>query len=151
MLEPLESCELCGKKTKLIDVLIEGSMFSVCQNCSKFGKTVIVEKKPEKIKFPKRIEEEPEIIVADYHILIKKAREKTSLKQKELAEKILEKESVIHKLEAGQLKPSILLARKLEKFLNIKLVENYLAKEEKRIDFTDKALTIGDLIKFKKK
>ncbi len=153
-MEELESCELCGKKNKLVEVIIEGSMLSVCQNCSKFGKTIIIEKKlEEKTKISRRvnIEEEPELIVANYSELIKQVREKKDLKQEELAKKISEKESVIHKIESGQLKPSILLARKLEKFLKIKLVENYLANEKKKIDFTDQSLTIGDLIKFKKK
>jgi putative transcription factor len=98
-------------------------------------------------------EEVTEEIVDDYNIRIKRARELRLLTQEGLARAIAEKESAIHKLESGQLKPNIKLANKLEQFLNIKLTEEH--KEEKKqdkkktIDLKDDSLTIGDLIKFK--
>ena len=73
-----------------------------------------------------------------------------NLKQEELAQKIAEKVSVIHKVESKHLRPSLALAKKLEHFLNIKLIEKYKEEKTKTLDFTDSALTIGDLIKFKK-
>ena len=74
-----------------------------------------------------------------------------NLKQKELAEKIAEKESIIHQLESGHMKPTISLARKLEKALNIKLIEIYKVQEKKQVDLSDPTLTIGDLLKLDKK
>ena len=123
MRQNLKQCELCGKRGNLIEIIVEGSLLPVCRNCAKFGKSVYVEKK-EIIspQIPRRIlvQEDLEMITKDYPKIIRIAREKLGLKQKGLAEKIAEKESIIHQLESGNFKPAIILARKLEKFLNIK-------------------------------
>ena len=153
MIENLKPCEICGKKRKLVEAVIEGTMLSVCSDCVKFGKTVLVQKREPERKFPRKIniEEDPEIIAPEFPILIKEAREKMNLNQKELAEKIAEKESIIHQLESGHMNPTIALARKLEKTLNIKLIEIYKVQEKKQVDLSDPTLTIGDLLKLDKK
>lgn len=153
----MANCDLCGKETELVDAIVEGSMLSICKGCAKFGhviaiqKPALIEEKPEKkITIEEPEPEELEIIVPDYASKIKQARENLNLKQKQLASEINEKESVIHKLESGHLKPSIKLAKKLESFLNIKLIEEYQEPQKKELSFADKSLTIGDLIKIKK-
>jgi len=45
-----------------------------------------------------------------------------NLKIKDLAKEIKEKESIMARVESGKLKPTIDLARKLERFFGIKLV-----------------------------
>ena len=89
-----------------------------------------------------------EVIVKDYSSRIKKAREKKELKQEDLAKQIAEKESVIHQLESSKLKPNFRLAKKLEVFLNINLIDslNKNIEQKKDINFQDNALTIGDII-----
>ena len=153
MIENLKPCEICGKRRNLVEAVIEGTMLSVCSECAKFGKTVLIQKREPERKIPRKIhiEENPEIIIPEFPILIKEAREKLNLKQKELAEKIAEKESIIHQLESGHMKPTISLARKLEKALSIKLIEIYKAQETKQVDLSDPSLTIGDLLKLNKK
>ncbi|MEK6854816.1 MAG: multiprotein bridging factor aMBF1 [Nanoarchaeota archaeon] len=154
MIKGLEACELCGKHDKLKDVIIEGTTLSVCSKCAEFGNVVVIPKKREiESVVPRRIviEEDVEIIKSDYPDLIRNARENMGLRQEELAQKIAEKESVIHHLESGELKPTIALARKLERFLKIELVEVYTENKNKRINFVDSSLTIGDLIKMKKR
>ena len=153
MREKLDPCELCGKHDRLKNVIIEGSILSVCSKCSSFGKAIKLSNKkettaivPRKIK----IETTVEIINPEYSRLIKDAREKLNLKQEELAQKISERESVIQHLEAGKLEPSLQLARKLERFLNIKLIEEYSEPSDKTINLADSSVTIGDLIKMKK-
>ena len=148
-MESLEPCELCGKSSKLTDCLIEGTLLSVCKDCSKFGNAIETTKKVE-IKRKIKIMEETELISKNYPSIIKNARERLNFKQKELAEKIGEKESVIHQLESGQLDPSMILAKKLENFFKIKLIEKY-EEPSKKIDFSDANLTIGDLLKVKKR
>lgn len=141
-------CELCGAEGPLYKVKIEGSIMNVCGKCRKFGTPVRTYKK---IISEKKIEK-PEIIeaiVSDYAKLIRNARENHNMKQEEFAMKINEKDSIIHKVETGHFKPSLKLAKKIEKFLGIKLIEivneseNQLTshKEEKN------AFTIGDFIK----
>ena len=149
-------CDVCGKNTSTFRVNIENAILSVCENCSKFGinpteipLSKIEPKQNQKKLKPVSLPEEIEIIAQDFSQKIKEAREKLNLKQVELANKISEKESIINKLESSQFPPSIELAKKLEKFLNIKLIELYKPEAEKQIDFKDNSLTIGDLIKVK--
>ena len=143
------NCELCGNSGNLVKAIIEGSLLNVCENCAKFGKAIVIKQislptKPIKQKTTEIIN----IINPDYPKLIKESREKLSLKQEDLAKKIDEKLSVIHKLETGQLQPTMLLAKKLEKTLNINLIEVYQETHEE-LNLKDKGLTIGDLIKLK--
>ena len=151
-------CDICGRESKLVDAIIEGSMISVCNICAKYGQVITLEKpKIKEEKFvkvkSKSIQKNPEVIeviVQDYADKIKNAREKLNLKQKELANSIAERESTIQNIESGHLKPSIETAKKIEQFLKIKLIEEY--KEEKKlsnINFRDEKLTIGDLLKVK--
>ena len=149
-------CDLCGAKTEnLFRAIVEGTELNVCKDCAKYGK--IIEKKPvkveEKRQFTKPTEPEKEIIqviVPDFAQRIKNKRESLGLKQKEFAKKISEKESLIHNLETGSFEPSISLARKLEKFLKIKLIEKYEEEHKKETPIEPEGLTIGDLIKVKK-
>ena len=150
-------CEMCGKDTSLFKTVIEGTELKVCGECGRFGKVIGRIKKEPKIKKKKKEieeEEQPEIvqiIAPDYPKKVKQARESLGLKQEELAKKLNEKESIIHKIETGHYEPNINLARKLEKFLKIKLVEEEKIEKEKGMEkSSSEALTIGDLIKLKK-
>ena len=151
-------CDLCGAKTEnLFRAIIEGTELNVCKDCAKYGKVIekkpikLVEEKKEHVK--KSVESEKEIvqiIVSDFAQRIKKKRESLGLKQKEFAKKISEKESLIHNMETGSFKPSISLARKLEKFLKVKLIEEYEEEHKKETTTKSEGFTIGDLIKVKK-
>lgn len=153
----MAQCDMCGKDTELIKTLIEGTQLYVCRNCSKFGTQVKSENLGvgRKLKFKinkKRILEDSEIIVSNFSQKIKKKREKLGLKQKDLAKILAEKESVIHKIESGNLEPPLKLAKKIEKKLNLQLViTNPEEKvQSKEIEVDSKDITIGDLIKIKK-
>jgi len=151
-------CDLCGTKTEnLFRVIVEGTELNVCKDCAKYGKIIekksikVIEEKKEYVK--KFVEPEKDIIqviVPDFAQRIKKKREFLKLKQKEFAKKISEKESLIHNIETGSFKPSISLARKLEKSLKIKLVEEYEEEHTKGSRTESDAFTIGDLIQVKK-
>jgi putative transcription factor len=145
---------MCGKDSGLVSAIIENVKINVCRECAKFGKVLnrVVEPVAEKIKRKKERKEEQEtveIIVPDYAKKIRKARERLKMEQEEFAKKISLKESIVHKIETGHYKPSMDIARKLEKMLNIKLIMEY--SEEKREYRPDEssAFTIGDLIKKK--
>jgi putative transcription factor len=143
------TCELCGNSGNLIKAIIEGSLLNVCENCAKFGKAIIIKQAqlPSK-QIKQKTTELINVINQDYPRLIKEAREKLGLKQEDLAKKINEKLSIIHKLEIGQLQPTILLAKRLEKTLNIHLIEVYEETHE-NLNLKDKELTIGDLVKLR--
>lgn len=148
---------MCGKETELFITSVEGTDLKVCQNCAKFGKIKTRAKPLEPPKKKKQVEieeEEPEIIQtisSDYALKVKNARESLKLKQEELAKKLNEKESVIHKIETGHYEPNIKLAKKLERFLKIKLVEEEeVNKEKQKASKSSGPLTIGDILKIKK-
>ena len=148
------TCELCGKESKLMDVIIEGSVISVCNECSKYG--VIVKGKVEEkkeIKFTRLPEDDiNEFVIETCSERVKEAREKLGLKQEELAKKLNAKESVVHKIESKSLIPNLDLAKKLEIVLKIKLIERRNeVYSKKNISLKDKDLTIGDLVNLKKK
>ena len=151
--DKMSACELCGGEDSLVDAIVEGSVLKVCSRCKEFGDVIEVNREDVRRERPKRVYfKEPEEYVADdYGIKIKNAREKLGLKQEELAKKINEKESAVHKIESGQLTPSIVLANKLEKFLGIKLIEKYEEVNKPKIDFRSGSLTVGDLLRLKKK
>jgi len=153
------NCEMCGSETTLYKTLIEGTELNVCKECAKFGKIIApirVEvketKKTEKKDIPKGPEREIiQVLIQKYGEKIKKAREQLGLKQKDFAKKINEKESLIHNIEIGRFEPNIDLARKIERFLKIKLIEQHEEVKDRLKKTKTDELTIGDLIKIKKK
>jgi len=159
-------CDMCSSPEIVYRIEVEGSMLNVCEKCSSYGRVVAKirqaepekkkkkqEKAAEEAKKAAKTTETMQVIVSNYSDIIKRAREKSGLKQEELAKKIAEKESIIHKLESGIIKPDISLARKLEKFLKILLVEEVetesIGASEKKRD--SEGLTIGDMIKIRKR
>lgn len=131
--------------------MIEGVELNVCSGCSKFGKVLSYIKKPykEPIKKTEEKEEKIELLVENYAELIKRKRESMGLTQKDFANKINEKETTIHKIETGTLMPPLPLARKLEKILGIKLIEEYLEKQESFKRAKTEGFTLGDFINVK--
>ena len=145
------NCDLCGKiDERLNRAIIEGVELSVCTACSKFGKvlgqlkTFIKQTKREISK-----EERTELLVENYAEIIKKKRESMGLTQKEFANKLNEKETTIHKIETGVLSPSLPLARKLEKLLGIKLIEEYEEKHMVSNKKRTEGFTLGDFLNVK--
>ncbi|HNU62241.1 MAG TPA: multiprotein bridging factor aMBF1, partial [Methanofastidiosum sp.] len=146
---------------------VEGASVKVCDKCSRFGTDrqswskfgkgpigsdgVVLPSKPRMSGGSIRRKEEY-ILVDDYHLVIKDAREAKGWSQKDLARKMNEKESIIHHIETEGFALSNELIQKLEKILDIKLKE----KSDEGIDITkskqnSKETTIGDIIKIKKK
>ncbi len=154
-------CEVCGKPIfgKVFRVVIEGTEMKTCRACARFGEGKEVAKaKPKskpaaKPKRKKSFKPEPlPEVVEDYAQIIRRARERKGLTQEELGMIINEKASVINRLESGRMTPSISIARKLERALEIKLLEE--GEEQVDIKFSRGGateLTIGDIIQIKKR
>lgn len=144
-------CDICGSKSKLYKTIVEGAELSLCHECSKFGKVVgiVQESKPSSVTKKQR-EEEPEVIeilVDNYAKKIRKKREEMGLTQKEFAQKLNEKESVIQKIESGNFNLPIDFAKKIGKLLKISIVEEQKEEQEKvSTKTTAEGFTIGDFI-----
>ena len=149
---------MCGKKEdSLVRTLIEGVDLTVCNDCSRFGKVISAVKRetPQESKkiFLRKLEqkeEKLELIAEDYAQIIKQKRESLKISQQDFAKRLNEKESTIHHIETGTLEPNIALAKKLEKALGIKLIEEYEEKHEKSTNKNQEGFTLGDFIKVKK-
>lgn len=139
----MTECEICGSRaTRKAE--IDGVILSVCNDCAKLGSPVV-----EAVKIrakSKREIDSSRYIDPGYPELIKKAREKREMKIEELARQLNEKESVISRLERGHFSPSFDLAKKLEDFLEIKLILEYEGKAYSGVEKGGTDLTIGDVI-----
>jgi putative transcription factor len=88
-------------------------------------------------------------IVEDYAARIRKARMEKGLSTKDLAMQIKEREHLIKKIENGELIPEEMVRRKLEKILEIKLIDAPINEEEKKVQ-SRLTPTLGDLTIIKK-
>jgi putative transcription factor len=150
------SCELCGKPIlgKPVRVWIEGSQLMVCSQCSRYGSVV----KPKAVTRPQQVVKRKElsmgfettVLVSNYNVLIRQARESMGLTQADLAKLIGEKESIVRRLESRRMAPTLELARKIEKVLKIKLYEETRQEREppKPQGFQ---LTLGDVAVIKER
>ena len=153
------NCDLCGRIVEgLTRTLIEGIELEVCSDCTKFGKVIASVHRPspkeQHMKFMEKnkaleAEDKVELLVENYAEIIKKKRESIGLSQKDFANKINEKESIVHKIETGNFEPELTLAKKLEKTLGIKLIEQHQEKHEAAKRKKDDGFTLGDFIKNK--
>jgi putative transcription factor len=179
------SCEICGNdiRGRGIRVIVEGAKLTVCNDCAELGERVREEPrgrvtiknaptpqgkvkttpparqnpppKPLPIRKAKpQASEESQEIVENYREVVKKAR--GTMTTDEFAASLNEKATVIQKIETGKLKPTLKLAKRIEKRYRVKLVnqrdaaedlEDVLWKPEKKSDYSP---SLGDFIKEKK-
>ncbi len=143
-------CDICGKETELIRVKIEGTIMNVCRDCGAFGTELKELPKLHHTKL-KAFSKPTETIKSDFASQIRTKRERMGLKQEEFAKHINEKLSLVHKIETGSFTPSIKLAKKIEKYLGIRLIEEDSKQEYKPAEHSDsEEITLGDLLKLKK-
>jgi putative transcription factor len=153
------NCEICGVRIqgRPLQISIERSLLVVCQDCSRFGlvvdrKTALnIEKtipKPGPRTFkPKQTKKEhfdDFILVENFGEAIKKAREKMGITREVLAKKLGEKDSVIRRIESGEMYPSSNLTGKIEHLLKMSLK----AKADTKVEGskpTYNTLTLGDV------
>ena len=151
-------CELCGRDSKgCREATIDGVQMMLCSDCIRHGENVEpISKTPVSVKKfvtkktriakPKDIYEGmKKELVSDWSNIIKEARKKKGLTREDLGFRIGERTVTISKIENGDLRPTDKLIVKLEKELNIILME-----EVKRVT-TDRhfqaGMTLGDFIK----
>ncbi len=157
----MEVCEICGRKTnKPYAVFIEGARVIICENCAKRYKNAEplfkVEKRVNRVTRPKpirKLSEKTFEIVDDFGSIVRKAREKRGMKIEELAKAIAEPESEVKKIEREELTPEIKVAKKLEKFLGVKLVMEITDEDIENREISNKRdeITLGDIVVIKKK
>jgi putative transcription factor len=166
------TCDICGSPIEGEPTIIEidGAVLTLCQRCAR---KYIGTKGVKVIKGPTQIQNntqsistvkyesrrgttyrvnKPRInvdryeVVENYAELIREAREGLGMGRDVLAKVIGVKESVLKRIEEGQLIPDVELARKLEKVLGVSLLRE---SEEASVDVSrpvNKSLTLGDIV-----
>lgn len=161
-------CEMCGEVIRGAPKLVrvEGAELQVCSKCEKFGtevqqvrRTGMAASRPaiQKQGRPGVVAATPSAyrkrdlfdymdgeIVDDYAARIRHAREEKGLSQKDLAMQLMEKEHLIKKIESAGLIPEDAVRRKLEKALDIRLVDTIESEMEKKTE-SRITPTLGDL------
>ena len=153
-------CEMCGAESASLESRkVSGSVLRVCTLCSGMGKQTAhresvghrafvaqtLEKREQKTRY-KDISSDEKVLANDFGSIVRKAREKRGLDHTTLALKISEKKSIIASVESGNMKPNEKLIKKLENFLNIKLMEEVEDSLSSYKSASKKNLTMGDLI-----
>ena len=132
----ISKCDLCRTliNDNMTSIEIDGAFFNACHKCVKLGNPINSQnptpnniQKSNKTKIINKnsnfdLNESDFEIAEDFFTLMRKAREQRNLSQEELGLKINEKSSVIRTLESGKLKPTVTLAKKIERFLKIKIL-----------------------------
>jgi putative transcription factor len=161
-------CEMCGETIRGTPKLVrvEGAELQVCMKCEKFGTEVQQVRRTDVARpaaAPSRQGQAPPPsavpaerrkrdlfdymegeIVDDYAHRIRKARMEKGLSTKELALQIKEREHLIKKIENSELMPEDGVRKKLEKVLEIRLIDTPVTETEKKVP-GKLASTLGDL------
>ncbi len=150
-------------------VRVEGAELQVCSKCEKFGTEVQQVRRTDLIRPSQARPGAAKIpvaspsayrkrdlfdymegdIVEDYADRIRKARIEKGLSQKDLAMQMKEKEHLIQKIENSDLIPEENVRKKLEKVLEIRLVDAPVDETEKKVQ-SKLAPTLGDLTVIRK-
>ena len=156
------SCPICdGKIWKGQKVLIEGAKMTVCNSCAQHGKKLITKSKSTssysthpKSSSRHSINKMEEVeIVPDYAKIIRNVRTLKKLNQDQFAQKLNEKPSLLRRIESAKVKPTIKLAKKIEKVYNITLLKKSDEIEVNTNKYMKKRTnsTLGDIAFIKKK
>lgn len=167
-------CPICGGVIwgRGQKVIIEGAKLTVCDSCAQHGEKVQRKKntstpnkdfqrKPkgrQKRTIPKMRKDSFDDfeLVSDYAQRIRKARAKTGMNQDKFAQNINEKPSLLRRIESGKAKPTIQLAKKIQKEYNIQLLKEKDITSESSTNYkkylkSSKGSSLGDIAFIKKK
>jgi len=166
-------CEMCGKEVpRLRKVMVDGTALEVCNECARFGEDAVREMPVDDLPAtgPAAVATPPPRtppvhhgkrkdalsageteLAEDYNKRIIQGRRRKDLAEEELAKRLNEKKAVISRLETGEMRPSDNLIKKLEKVLEIKLMERVeFQLEQSKRQVGSGGVTLGDLIRMEK-
>jgi len=137
----LSYCELCGRQaTEKRAVIIDGTVFSVCVSCSKRGKPYVstpaaAKRRHLPLKQSRKIAMNDETVLSpEFPKLIREARQRKGLTIEQLGMQMSEKAGLLKRFEAGALKPDEIIAKKIERFLGVKLYVSISDTKDDEVD-----------------
>ena len=154
----MPNCEMCGRGVGVLKrAKIEGAILDVCDVCAAKG---------EVIRTPyvggqrgvRTVQPAREKVVVEYEVasgfgkIIHNARKEREWDVKKLSLVLHAKESLMHKIEAGKIKPDLSFAQRIEHALGVKLVEKVVEDEDdvKSAGSGRGGMTLADFVKVKK-
>jgi putative transcription factor len=147
-------CEMCGKVVEkgLVKAEVEGVVMNLCSGCASYGKIIKEKAKPAPARTTSRYTaprgpEKVEFVDVHFGTMFKAKREQMKMRQKDMARFLNEKESLIHQLESGHIKPSQKLLEKLQSKIGMDFMREMEVKEYKQEKSNDKGFNLGDFIK----
>ena len=162
-------CEVCGNEIygKTIRAIIDGVKLFVCSECAQFSSSIWKRDAPKsslmtnnldnfpssfKRKTPSRLPQALDL-VEDFSHRIRVGRMRHNLSHEDLSRMIGTKISILRKLETGKMVPDQSLAKKLERFLKITILQTPTETSTIEKDFVKKAskLTLGDVVIIQKR
>ncbi len=160
----ISECELCGRDCECRPALVDGVRMMLCPGCMRHGQGLPEIQRPtgesssgallSRIKRPKVKDVYKDMdkeLVSDWNERVKTARQKKGISREDLGFKIGERTVTIAKIENGDLRPSDQVVKKLEKELDITLVEEIKNAAPLSHGSHGRGLTLGDFIKTEKK
>lgn len=144
-------CEICGADGADYLIQVEGAKLFVCHACSGSGKLVrgpAPKSAPAEARAGRREYE----VMDGYGSIIIEARKRMGLPLEVLAERINEKHSFLERVEHEKTLPDERLARKLEKELGIKLLQEVSSGAAVDVKSRQEGgVTLGDIIEIERK
>lgn len=160
-------CEMCGKTIGTRRHLVDGTMMNLGPCCARYGTaldapapqgskaavTKNLERRAQRMQSRDIYQEEVWDLVNDFGTRIRKAREARQWTHDQLGNRVSARVPQLRQIEANHLRPSDDLTRKLERELDITLLEKVEAGG--KVSGADRpagsGLTIGDLLRDAKK
>jgi putative transcription factor len=162
-------CEMCGKKVGTRRYMVEGTVMNLGLECAKYGTPLDapapvgtqasmqqgLERRADRMTSRNVYDsgDSATYMVEDYGPRIHKAREAKGLSHEQLGNKVSARVPELKHIEAGKLRPSDAVAKKLERELGITLYEKVegpapvVSGVAKKPAAGTSGLTIGDLLK----
>lgn len=162
----MAECEMCGKKVGTRRYMVEGTVMNLGLECAKYGTPMDapaptgsqaamqqgLERREQRMTSRNVYDSgDTTVMVEDYGARIHKAREAKGWSHEQLGNKVSARIPELKHIEAGKLRPSDAVARKLERELGITLYEKVegpapVVSGQKK-PAAGAGLTIGDLLK----
>ena len=173
----MAQCEMCGaEQPSLTTTKVEGAELELCDDCTGFGTRVeTADSGSASTKYStsssssggggtgtdtdtdtgggggrsrrRDMFDDMDEIAGDYDDRIRAAREAEGVSQEDLAKRLNEKVSLIRKLERGEMLPSDEVREKLERRLEISLVEGSDGGDDDWSADSSTTTTLGDVVK----
>lgn len=176
----MAECDMCGREAHTRLHRIESAEVMACASCGRYGILISQEKKIKQKNIPQnnfsnksrgsntrhssrrdqnyKIKSSMnKILIEDYGTTISRSREKLGISRKELAESMFIRETLLMRIETEKVRPNDEIIKKLEKTLEISLMES---SDQEMVTVSDyrsqtsssrsRALTLGDFAKIKK-